>query len=141
MSNNVEKECDCWSWNKLDDGSDWFHGVFDTKEEALNDALNYFRNTDLPHIYIGKCEYVPLRTDVDPDRVLEDLDALYCDDSGCDYYIYEDITDEERKWLENKLSNLMAEFHEKIGLKPCWFTVDEIDEIDLNEYKESCYGK
>lgn len=128
------KESDCWSWNKLDDGNDWFYGVFDTKEEAIKDALGYFDNTDLPHIYIGKCEYVPLRTDVDPDRILEDLDELYCNDTGCDYYIYGDVTDEQRDWLEDKLSELMNEFHEKIGLKPCWFTVVEQEEIDLNEY-------
>ena len=135
------KEPDCWSWNKLDDGSDWFHGTFETKEEALEDALGYFSNTDLPHIYIGKCEYVPLRTDVDPDRVMEDLDELYCDETGCDYYIYGDVTDEQRDWLEDKLSELMNEFHEKIGLKSCWFTVVEQKEIDLNEYKEEAYGR
>ena len=46
------------------------------REEALKDAELYFRDINgkmyySPFIYIGKCEYVPLRTDVDVERVLE----------------------------------------------------------------------
>lgn len=66
---------------------------------------------------------------------MEELDEAYSDDSGCDYYVYEGITDEERKWLEDKLSDLMFEFHQKIGLNPRWFRVISTEEINLNDYK------
>ena len=130
-----------WSWNETDDES-WSHGTFDSREEAIEDALADIENikrilcTDTPTIYLGKCEYIPLRTDLDPDRAMEYLDEAYCDDSGCDYYIYEDVTDEQRQWLEDKLSDVMVEFHKMIGLKPCWFTVVEQEEIDLCEYQK-----
>lgn len=74
--------------------------------------------TDNPIVFIGQCECVPLRTDADPDRIMEELDEKYWNDSGCDYYIYEGVTDEERKWLEEKLSDLINEFHQEIGLSP-----------------------
>ena len=139
-----------WSWNETDN-ENWTHGTFDTKEEAIQDALGcrewieksliftfhlYCQlNTDNPTIYVGECEIVPLRTDPDPDRIMEELDEAYCDDSGCDTYIYEGVTDEERKWLEGKLSELMFEFHQKIGLNPGWFSVVSIEKVNLNDYQ------
>lgn len=135
-SNKKEPDCWSWSWNKLDDGRDWFHGTFDSKEEAIEDALGYFEDMELPHIYIVRCELVPLNTYVNAESIMEDLDEQYRDETGCDYYIYENVTDEQTKWLGDKLSDLMNEFHEKIGLKPCWFKVVEYEEIDLNEYKK-----
>ena len=126
-----------WSWNETY-SDDWTHGTFISKEEALKDALGTKKafNLKLDKVSIGRCVYVPVRTDVDPDRVMEDLDELYCDETGCDYYIYEGVTDEQRKWLEDKLSDVMNEFHEMIGLKSSWFTVVEQEEIDLNEYEK-----
>lgn len=130
-----------WSWNETDSDT-WTHGTFDTKEEAIQDALSckeYIErtlSTDNPIIYLGECELVPLRTDPDPDRIMEELDQAYCDDSGCDTYIYDGVTDEEKKWLEDKLSELMFEFHQKIGLNPGWFKVVTMEEVSLNDYKE-----
>lgn len=126
-----------WAWNERY-SDDWTHGIFDSREEAIEDALatkKYF-NMKLDTINVGKFEYIPLRTDIDPDRIMEDLDEAYCDESGCDYYIYEGVTDEQRQWLEDKLSDVMVEFHKMIGLKPCWLRIVEQEEIDLCEYKK-----
>ena len=127
-----------WSWNETNSDT-WNHGTFKTKEEAFKDAIgckDWIKRelgTDNPIIFIGQCEDIPLRTDPDPDRIMEELDQAYCDDSGCDTYIYVGVTDEERKWLEDKLSELMFEFHQKIGLNPGWFKVVTMEEIDLND--------
>ena len=130
-----------WSWNEIY-SDDWTHGIFDTKEEAIKDALDCFdylneagRTYDTT-IKIGECEITPLRTDVDPDHVMEYLDQLYCDETGCDYYIYEGVTDEERKWLGDKLSELMNEFHNMIGLSSNWFHMVTEETIDLSGYRE-----
>lgn len=126
-----------WSWNETY-SDDWTHGTFDSRKEAIEDALVTKKcfNMKLDTINLGKCEYIPLRTDLDPDRAMEYLDEAYCDDSGCDYYIYEGVTDEQRQWLEDKLSDVMVEFHKMIGLKPCWFRIVEQEEIDLCEYEK-----
>ena len=135
MSKELENEI--WSWNETY-SDDWFHGIFSSKKEAIEDAISTqkFYKTNFDKIKVGKCEFVPLRTDVDPDRVLEDLDELYCDETGCEDYIYEGVTDEQRQWLEDKLSEVMVEFHNMIGLNPCWFEVVEQEEIDLCEYEK-----
>lgn len=123
-----EKNNKLWSWNETND-ENWIHGTFSTKEDAIHDALGCkkwiekYLSRDNLTIYIGECERIPLRTDVDPDRIMEELDEAYCDDSGCNTYIYEGVTDEQRKWLQDKLSELMNTFHKKIGLNSCWFTV------------------
>ena len=130
-----------WSWNETDNET-WTHGTFNTKEEAIQDALGCSKwiqrslLADNPTIYLGECELIPLRTDADPDRIMEELDELYCDESGCDYYIYEGVTDEQRKWLEDKLADLMSEFHQKINLNPSWFKVMSIEEISLKDYED-----
>lgn len=130
--NEVNKENEIWSWNETY-SDDWTHGTFDSREEAIEDALATKKHYDtkLDTIKIGKCEFIPLRTDIDPDRVMEDLNELYCDETGCDYYIYEGVTNEQSQWLEDKLSDIMVEFHNMIGLKPCWFRVIEEEEIKL----------
>ena len=144
---NIDKECteykdlkesELWSWNEVDDDT-WTHGTFNSKEEALKDAEFYFRDINgkmyyNPFIYVGKCQYVPLRTDVDVERVLEYLDEAYCEDTGCENYIYEGVTDEQFKWLEEKFSEVMEEFHKMANISPGWFNVTDIEEIYLNEY-------
>lgn len=140
-STNDHKKEELWSWNELNN-ENWSHGTFSSKEEAIQDALSDLRDiqrtlcTSFPTIFVGQCEYIPLRTDLDPDKCMEYLDELYCDDSGCDYYIYEGVSDEQRKWLANKLSDLMVEFHKMIGLKPNWFRVLTTEEIDLIDYQQ-----
>lgn len=130
-----------WSWNETNSDT-WSNGIFETKEETIQDALDCLKwrqgslLTNNPVIYIGRCEFVPFRTDVDVDRIMEELNECYYDDSGCDTYIYEDVTEEQRKWLEDKLSDLMEEFNNMIGLKPRWFNVIAIEKIDLNQYKQ-----
>ena len=129
-----------WSWNEKDSEC-WTHGTFDTKEEAIKDAYGckemikrdgFYSDDEDPMIYIGQCEYIPLRTDLDADRELEYLAELYCDESGCDYYIYEGVSDEDKKWLEQKLSSVMEEFHERVGMKPNWFRIVNVESFVLH---------
>ena len=135
------KNNEIWSWSETAE-DDWLHGIFGSREEAIEDALGNieeiksYLETDTPTIYVGRCEYVPLPTSVDSESILMDLDEMYCDETGCEDYIYEGVTDEQTQWLEDKLSDLMVEFHEKIGLKPGWFRVVEQEEVDLSEYEK-----
>lgn len=135
------KPSEIWSWNEMDN-ENWSHGTFDSREEAIEEALGNiekiksYLETDTPTIYLGRCEYVPLPTSVDSERILMDLDEKYCDETDCEEYIFEGVTEEQTKWLEDKLSELMLEFYTRIGLKPCWFRVVEQEEIDLCEYEK-----
>lgn len=115
-----------WTWNKRNDDN-WSHDLFDTKEDAIDDAKNY----NYADFYVGEAEIIPLRTDVDSDRIMEELNELYHDESGCDTYIYDGVSDEDKKWLEEKLSELMHEFHERAKINPGWYRVSSEEHIVL----------
>ena len=116
-----------WTWNKTNDDL-WMNGQFDTREDAIQEA----RNEGITDFYIGQCELIPLRTDADIDRIMEELDELYGDESGCDDYIYDGVSVENRKWFEDKLSDLIADFHEKAKIEPGWYRVLSEEHIQLN---------
>ena len=107
-----------WSWNEVKEDY-WGNGTFETKNKAIEDA----KKSGFTSFYVGECEIIPLRTDVDPDRIMEELDEMYHDESGCDDYIYDGVSDEDKKWLEDNLSKLMEEFNERAKIKPRWFRV------------------
>ena len=52
------KESELWSWNEVDDDT-WTHGTFNSREDALNDAIcsiddiSSYLETDTPTIYLG----------------------------------------------------------------------------------------
>lgn len=117
-----------YTWNRTN-SEYWGNGTFETREEAIKEA----KDCGCTDFYIGVCETVPLRTNVDPDRIMEELDETYHDESGCDDYIYESVSDEDRKWLEEKLSDLMAEFNERANINPGWFKVINEEHITLQE--------
>lgn len=139
-----EEQKEIWAWNLTGNVDDWT-GVFYSREEAIEDAIDtinwWNNNTNQPKepmtIVLGECEFIPLRTDVDPDMVMEYLDELYADETGCEDYIYDGVLDEDRKWLDNQLSTLMHKFHKRIGLQGNWFKVFAEERIDLNKYMEN----
>lgn len=133
-----EKNLKQWSWNE-NNGETWWHGTFDTKEEAIQDALEDIEwikrcNKGESFIFVGECEYVPLDTYVDPDMIMEYLDETYCSKTGCEDYIYGGVSDEDRKWLENELSDLMHRFHKKISLQPHWFNIISMEKVNLKKF-------
>lgn len=125
-----------WSWNETY-SNDWDRGTFSSREEAIEDALATKKAWNIPieFINVGRCECVPVPTGVYVEGVLEDIDEQYCSETGCDEYIYDGVSDEDIKWLEDKMSELMFEFHKKIKLQPGWFTIIEKEEVNLKDYE------
>lgn len=133
------EKSEIWSWNETY-SDDWTHGIFSSREEAIEDALatkKAWNITDklMGTIHVGKCEYVPIPTSVDSEDILNDLSEQHCSETGCEDYIYDGVSDEDIKWLEDKLSELMCEFHQRIKLQPSWFVVVEKEEVDLSDYE------
>lgn len=115
-----------WTWNRTN-GDYWSNALFETREEAIEEA----KTCGEKDFYVGECEIIPLRTDADPDRIMEELDEVYSEESGCDEYIYESVKKEDRLWFANKLSELVEEFHKKAEIEPHWFRVLSEEHIVL----------
>ncbi len=117
-----------FTWNK-EQSEYWNNALFDTREEAIKEAI-YCGYLDF---YIGETETIPLRTDASVDRILEELDQNYCNESGCDYNIYEGVLEKDIKWLEKKLSKTIKKFHKRANIKPNWYTVFSEEHIVLTK--------
>lgn len=123
-----------WSWNEQREDY-WNRGIFYSKNEAIKDAIDDYKTNGInnPIIYVAECFLIPPPTHVDADIVLEYLDESYNNETGCEEYIYDNIADSDIKWLENKMSDLINEFNERINLNPNWFNIYEIEEVDLSK--------
>lgn len=123
-----------WSFNEINNEY-WNKGTFETEKEAKAEAIKYAREKGYKKIAIGKCEPVPLRTDMDAEVILEYLEELYSNDCGSEYKesLYDEVPEEEREWLERKLQELLEKFNKKAGIKSNWFTVIDTKEIDIKQ--------
>ena len=117
-----------WTWNRVKDDF-WGNGTFKSREEAIKEA----KECGCTDFYIGQCEVIPLRNDPDVDRILEELDESYSNDSGCDDYIYDSVTDKDKEWISDKLQDLMIEFHERVKIEPNWYRVFGEEHIQLTK--------
>lgn len=131
-NNKQEENKELWFWNEKNN-EDWFNGTFSTREEAVEEALRMAKEYGFDEFYVGKCEVVPLETNVDSENILHDLDERYCDESGCDYYIYDGVEEEHIKWLEDKMQEVIEEFHKRAGIEPNWFNVVDTELIKVDE--------
>lgn len=125
-----------WMYNDTDNEY-WMNEGYDTREEAEAAGISHARESGAKTILIGQTETILLRTDVDADHILEYLNELYTDESRGEDYIYESVSDEDKKWLEDELSSLMVKFHKRAGIKPIWYKIINDYEIDIDG--ETCF--
>ena len=117
----------------------WNKGMFNSKEEAIQDAIETYKenNSEICKIFLGKCETIPLPSNILAEDILNNLDEQYYALTGYENenYIYENVNEKQEKWLEDKISEVIIEFHKMIGIKSDFYNVIEEEKIDLNEYK------
>lgn len=125
-----------WSFNISNDEF-WNKGLFDTKEEAEKEAVEYGKKYGCSEMEVGMCTLLPLPVYVDPDDILERLNEQYAEDAGGEYDddIYEDVKKEDLDWFEEEMSRIVHEFHKRADIKSIWYTVTNIHgiKIDLSE--------
>lgn len=120
-----------WTFNESEDGL-WSNDDFETKDEAIEEAKAYLSENDQEEMYIGQCETVLLPTYIDVDDIFEQLDEHYSEDCfEYDDYLFEDVSKEDREWLEGKLRDLILEFYQKAKIKSTQYTMTKVDKISL----------
>lgn len=104
--------------------------VFDSKEEALADARKEAK-TDDKIVYIGEVNFYEedcsgLASDVAErlqERAYDEVDEL------ADNYM--ELTKEEEEILEERLKKVVLDFQKEFNHKPTFYTVSDIEEIEL----------
>ena len=121
-----------WSYNRPNDEV-WNCGLFDTREEAVKEAIWYGKEYGYKEMEVGVCTLLPLPCYVDIDDILENLNQQYEEDAGeiYDDDLYSDVVKEDSDWLEEELSKVIHEFHKRAGVKSKWYTVANIQRVKV----------
>lgn len=142
--NNIEdSNVELWSWSI--DGN-WNRGLFKTREEVIEDVIENIDNIKwgTATIEIGKCKFIPPETKFDAYNVFNKLDnnnyIYYNGFKRKQIYVYKNINDEDKKWLEDEITKLIIEFHKRVKLKPCLFNVTETELINLFDLAKKIYN-
>lgn len=130
-----------WSWTETEREA-WDHGVFTSRQEAIEDALKYkmayhISDEQLSMIKVVKCQFATLPTYVSSEDILDALSERFCMETGSEEDLYDGVPDEDIEWLEDKLSELICEFNKRIQLRPRYYSVLDAEEVvDLVEYRK-----
>lgn len=112
-----------WSYNEVNN-EDWNKGIFDTREEALKEGLEYAKECGWNELVIGELEELPLPDYIDVEGLLEQLEDQYsCEISEYDGDLYGDVSKDNLEWLQSQLNDLLEQFHNKAEVKSTWFRV------------------
>lgn len=141
---NCNEECsECWDaeilpeWVYAFDYQDAFtSSSYQTKEEAIEVALNEAKqwNGLVRKISVGRKELMSIPA-IDVSKLLESIDEEYHDQISGDVdggeYLFEDITNEQEKELENMLNEIFSEWINRCGVESTYYNVEEVEEIPI----------
>ena len=104
---------------------------FDTKEEAINEGKNIYAEESF---IVAQLDLIDLPT---PDVIsfLENLEEeyMYDVDVDVDFSLFDNISEENKEWLQDQLNLLMTRFYEKEKIKSNYFHFINIEHIQKEE--------
>ena len=124
-------------------GEDYNNGTFSTIEEALEEAKEcWFERYDISDsadgyidIYIGEAEYYTDGIFVDGIIEQQQQDA-YSEMGECAEDYLEDITDEEKDILQERLNEVWKEFKKEFNHEARFFKIINEKKYEFNIYSE-----
>lgn len=124
----MEKVTWCYSYNEEN-----FHGDFETREEALAEALEC---SDGEHsvIYLGNPEKPSLS--VSADRILDDLaESAYeqCGEYAEGYLAYVHKNKEAYNALDERINDVVQAWMKRFGYEPYFYKVVNVEEVRIKE--------
>lgn len=122
-----------WSY-ELDINSDiWGCGVFNSREEAIEEATKEALIDDIKRFKIGQCKEV-FNYGIDADEVLERIAEETYEDVGevAEDYL-DDVTREHKEELQDKLNEVFYEWQEKYNYKPYFYTIVDEEIIEVKK--------
>lgn len=120
-----------WTYEIDVDRDIWRGGVFDTKEEAIEEGNSEAIMEEKKAFKIGITEEI-FNFGIDVDRVIEDIQNTMYDEAGeiAEDYL-DNVTTEHRLELEGELNKVFYQWQEKHNYKPTFYRVisEEIIEV------------
>lgn len=84
-------------------------------------------------MHIGLCTYIQLPDYVDVEKILEELNEQYQENTKGNYeeYLYLSITKEDFRWLEETLRQVIQQFHRRANIKSEYCIVEKMYTIKI----------
>ena len=130
-----------WSY-ELDINSDmWRGGIYNSREEAIEEATREALIDDIKRFKIGQCKEV-FNYGIDVEDALERINAIMYDEVGevAEDYLY-DVSEEHKEELQDKLDEVFYAWQEKYNYKPYFYTISNEEIIEVNEEQCVCWSK
>lgn len=117
----------CYSFNEEN-----FHGEFDSKQDAISEALELYKQEgeEGDFIWIGRC--VPVTLTVDSDSVLEELSeraGYQVGEIACGYL--DDVKKEHMNVLDERLTSIVKDWMKEFQYEPHFWGVADVERISV----------
>lgn len=123
-----------YTWSESATDELWIHDLFETEEDCIKDAKDNYCKRIGEEIAIGTV--VPYEVNVDVDCMLEQLETDAYDECGEVAESWNISTrkghEKEIDELQEKITELVNEYLEKIGEKPSFYKIDNIYTVVIN---------
>lgn len=126
-----------WSYTFDEEGQTWNGGIFDTKEEALQEALKEAKGYNKKKVTIGKCVLVD-KIGIDIDFVLEDISNTMQDNYGevAEDYL-NNVLKEHKLEVEKELNEVFFKWLDKYNYEPNFYNIEDTEIIEIENTKEN----
>lgn len=115
-------------WTFSDDGGERYHGSFDTREEALEEARRTLQTDGEPYeIKLARVGEIPTIEEafvgaIDIDLIMENAEVYLGDNYATQEPVLDDLP--QTDLLERKLAAAVSEWAREVKYLIPWFTVD-----------------
>lgn len=114
----------CYSWD-----DEYYHGIFDTEQEAITDAKKDRPYDD--YVYIGTCAEPTLSWLSNEERIIESIQEQLSEDVGEAADNFKISTSDELV-LAKMIDEVVAKWIEQQGIKPSCYMVLDGHKASLN---------
>lgn len=120
-----------WTFGKTPDGK-WNNSVFNTREEAIDAAKEFYANENLEEIYVGMIDVLEPSTFFDAKDMFVIIDKYYAEDVP-EYKndLFKNITEEQEQWFEERVAKLLDEFYKYANVHSNYYVLTEMEMIEL----------
>ena len=120
-----------WVYAKREEDYVAIYEWFDTKEEAIKEGMTIYENESF---IVAQLKLIDLPT---PDVIsfLEKLEEeyIYDVDADVDVTLFDNISEENKEWLQDQLDLLMRRFYDKEKITSTYFNFINIEYIQGEE--------
>ena len=123
-------------WAYSFNGEDFTAG-YDSKEEAINDAVEATAQLPFPneHIYVGECEEPELNWTDQAENIIYSIRDYLNDEYGSDYveYFEDQITREDEAGLDERVNAAIDGWIKDYNIKAGFFKVINDEKVDVTD--------